>query len=75
MPLVIPIPIPLMNLPTYNMDTALFDKAINSHPVAYGRVAKAMADLLPNHSAQRPEIRDPRGFEITPNAAIQEACS
>lgn len=66
-----PMPIPLMNLPMYNVVTFV-DSAINSHPAAWGRLAKAIADLLPNHSAHNPAITDPKGFETTPNDAIQE---
>lgn len=66
-----PVPIPLMNLPTYNIGTFLAN-AIKSHPVACGKVANAIADLLPKHSEQKPATNAPTGFETAPSDAIQD---
>jgi len=68
-----PVPIPLTNLPAYSIGTFV-DNAISSQPTACGSVARAIADLRPNHSAQIPAARAPRGFEMTPREATHEAC-
>jgi len=68
-----PVPIPLINLPIYSIDTFL-DNASSSQPTVCGIAAKAITDLRPKHSAQIPATKAPRGFEITPREAIHEAC-
>lgn len=67
-----PVPMPLMNLPIYNMGTSV-DSAIKSQPAACGRVARAIAARLPQHSAVVPAKNAPTGFDTTPNEAIHEA--
>ena len=45
---------------------------MSNQPAACGNVANAIADLLPKNSAVDPASKAPKGFDITPNEAIQE---